>query len=658
MQFINIQETDLICGHVTVPEKYDNPDGPQIKIAIVIIPAQSDVKYPDPLFIAQGGPGGSTIDTYLEVLLTQGGFVLDRDMVLFDQRGTLYSTPSLMCPEIYELVIDTIESRLSKDESNRLEIEAITHCRDRLQKDGINLSAYNSLENASDINAIREALGYDQINIYGVSYGTLLALHAMKLHPEMLRSAILDAVVPPQNNFILDAPLSMDRSFKLLFQSCKTDVDCYQSYPELETKFRDTIAYLEKYPTKVPMTDPETGITYNVIVDGETFQWGLFQMLYATSLIPALPRMINDASTGNYIFFGRIMAILLFDQTTSYGMYYSVLCAEDADFDLSDYNLSNVDPLIAEMEKDNPQLFQEVCKLWNVQSLPDSIDAPVVSQIPTLLLSGQFDPITPPSYGMTASETLEQSYHFIFPSGGHGQALEGECQDQIIRDFLADPYTAPNTQCIEELQSPNYFSPKNTIDIPQLDRFLNPDRVIVVKLLLLFGALLYSLTTILVIPLTWLISRIAQKNQRFTKSPDSTAYQSVDPKHAQYRTIPEIQSSVADKEPIPMRFSGIIAIFASLTITIFIFGFIAIIIYMIVNNDNRLFFGFMSEAKFLFTLPVVFLILTVLMLISNFQAWFQKSWGVARRFYYSSVTIATVICITILAQWGLVTLLF
>ena len=118
-------------------------------------------------------------------------------------------------------------------------------------------------------------------------------------------------------------------------------------------------------PAIVPMTDPDSGITYQVVVDGELFLNGLFLMLYATDLIPALPRMIFNAKDGNFMFFSRIMEILLFDRTTSYGMYYSVMCAEDADFSPNGQDLSSVHPQIAEVERRMPAFFLEICDLWD-----------------------------------------------------------------------------------------------------------------------------------------------------------------------------------------------------------------------------------------------------------------------------------------------------
>ena len=142
---------------------------------------------------------------------------LEDAIVLFDQRGALYSEPSLVCEEQWELVERTIEQRLTYEEADRLSLEAVTACRRRLERERIDVSAFNSVENAADVAALARALGYEQINLYGVSYGTLLAQHVMRDHPGILRSVVLDAVVPASVNYLTETPRSQDRVYTELF---------------------------------------------------------------------------------------------------------------------------------------------------------------------------------------------------------------------------------------------------------------------------------------------------------------------------------------------------------------------------------------------------------------------------------------------------------
>lgn len=639
------ENVDVECGYVSVPEEYKNPNGSRIQLAVAVIRSKDPHPKLDPLFMAQGGPGGSTIDTYASRLLSGSRLRADRDLILFDQRGTMYSKPNLMCKEIDQLTLETIEKDLSDDELERLDLEAMAACRKRLEKEEINLSAFDSLENASDIDAIRQALGYSQINLYGVSYGTLLALHAMSQHPEILRSVILDGVVPPQTNFILDSVHSEDRSFTLLFESCQQDPYCNGDFPDLETVFYDVVRKLNQNPARVPMTDPDSGITYDAVVDGDTFMSGLFQMLYASSLIPALPRMIYDARESKFDFFGRIMSILVFDRTMSYGMYYSVLCAEDADFNTEDQDFSNIHPEIARAEKRSASEFLAICKSWNVQSLDSDVDKPVVSAIPTLILSGNFDPITPPSYGDTVARNLSKSNAYIVPTGGHGQAFEDECQDNIILSFLDDPTKAPDTGCLEKMHHPVFTTSANLIDVPGLVQILNLEGTKGIEMLILLIALLVLGSAVLILPIAWLVNRLRRKS--FISSPAQVSLED---------SLPSISPAPSPRLFL-IRYANWMAILTGFILWVFITGLIVVLVEMVMNNDNRLFFGVTAMMRGWFILPIIAFLLGLGMLVTCLTAWFNHSWSIWMRMYYSLITSAALTSLFILGKWGILTAL-
>ena len=545
-----------------------------------------------------------------------------------------------------KLISVTIEKDLSREEYARLEKESMTLCRNRLNSEGINLSAYNSLENAADINDLRQALGYKTINFYGVSYGTLLALHTMREFPTIFRSVVLDAVVPPQVNFITESSDTMNRSFEQLFESCEKSLACNTDFPELEATFYIVINGLEKNPSHVEMTDIETGATYKAVIDGETFTSALFQMLYSSKLVPALPRMIYDAKAGNYEFFSRIYSIFLFDRTMSYGMYYSVLCAEDADFDPSQQNLKNLNPEIAAFEEGDAQLFLDVCQIWDVESLGNMMDDPILSDIPTLLLSGNFDPITPPDYAALVSSTLPNSFNVVFPAGSHGAAFEGDCQDKIIMDFINSPEKMPDITCIDRISEPQFFTKDNLINIPGLIKLLNLEKSAATELLLFSICLLVMLSTLLVYPISWIIKII--KNRSISKT-DSKLIQPVltnpDQKHT-----PE--GSKAKREPVFLKLSTWIAILIPMIQLIFILGIFTILIEMVIKNDYRLFFGVPATASTWLILPYVIFVLGITMLFMSTLVWLQKLWDIRKRVYYSIISICALVNISILFKWG------
>ena len=228
---------------------------------------------------------------------------------------------------------------------------------------------------------------------------------------------------------------------------------------------------LNQTPQRVPVTDPDSGITYQMVLDGDTFLSGVFQFLYIGDIIPALPHIIFDARQGNFDSFHASFSIIIFDRSMSYGMYYSVLCAEDADFDPSQVDLRGVSAQMAQAEKDRPAQFKKVCEIWQVKKSHCPWTTPVRSDTPVLLLSGGFDPITPAENGRIARQSLQNSFAFEFPTGGHGAALSGACQDGIIQAFLDNPTSAPDGACITPAENLEFFTPATVIEIPAICSF-------------------------------------------------------------------------------------------------------------------------------------------------------------------------------------------
>ena len=506
---------DLECGTLTVPELYEAPNGATISLAVVIIKAVKLPKQADPVVFAQGGPGGSTIDYFLQVLPT-GRLRTNRDLVLFDQRGTLNSTPKLFCQELFDETTATLPLNLNAAESEKRYNEAAIKCHDRLTKEGVNLQAYNSLENASDIASLRTALGYDQINLYGVSYGTLLALHTMRQFPNMLRSVIIDSVVPMDINTNYDAPNSENRAFTELFKACQEDVKCNAAYPNLEKTFFDLVDRLNKKPATIKLTDAENGKTYDALVNGDALISSFFQMLYMTEIIPLLPKTVEDISAGRYSFLERILSSTELDHTMSYGMYYSTMCAENGNVDPKQFTYSHIRPQFSKDQEIYNEGSAALCKAWNVPALDPAQDKPLVSDIPTLIFNGRFDPITPPAYGKEVAATLSHSTYFVFPNTGHGAISSTVCADQIFLDFLNNPQSQPDGSCIARIPPLKFITNKDVVDIPNMISLLNLEGHNGIELGLLGFFILILLSSAFIFPLLWLIRVLRRKPGRPT----------------------------------------------------------------------------------------------------------------------------------------------
>ncbi|MEQ8673889.1 MAG: alpha/beta hydrolase [Aggregatilineales bacterium] len=454
----------VTCGYLIVPEDRADPDSPEIYLAVAIIGARNGTPLPDPVIYLEGGPGGAAIFA-VEDFMTHP-LAQNRDLILIDQRGTGFSEPSLNC---YEM-----EEGESEDPT--------TDCYERLLEEGINLSAYTSADNAADIADLRVALGYDEVNLYGISYGTRLALSVMRDHPEGIRSVVIDSVYPPEVNSITTGPEDTVRAFTYLFDACAADADCNAAYPNLEADFYAMIEDFNLNPPTFVYDDGEG--ESDVELYGDDILEVMFQTLYVTDSIPMLPYgitlMLNAADDFDYSGAYEILSgfwtpvswiagesegsesvftdsdavnqILdeLGDITDNEGMYNSVTCAEETPFEDFDSAYASVENAPAAIQE---YLYQSIdtaaldCDIWQVDPSAGIEAERVVSDIPTLVISGGFDPVTPPSYGDSAAQGLSNSLHLVFANGGHGISGSPGCAANIVHAFVDDPSAPIDDSC-------------------------------------------------------------------------------------------------------------------------------------------------------------------------------------------------------------------
>jgi pimeloyl-ACP methyl ester carboxylesterase len=611
------------CGWLTVPLQHSDPMGEKIELGVVILRAQGNAPQLDPLFMAQGGPGGSTIESYATTL-KDSPIRQQRDIVLFDQRGTKHTKPNLYCTEFDDLLLRTAELDIPDDEAQQQGLEAAQACRVRLQKDGVNLNAFDSVENAADVNALREALSYDQINFYGVSYGTLLGQHVMRGFPQILRSVILDGVVAPRQSFIAEAGRSENDALTQLFEACKADTTCNTAYPELERTLYDTSARLNQTPARVLMSDLETSKSYNTVVDGDALQQFVFQSLYATDLLPYLPFMIFEASKGNHAPLGNVGSLFVFDRSVSTGMYFSMTCAEDGNFDPNAVDNTGIRPQVAERNVRDLKSLRETCAMWNVALLPASADAPIESDIPTLLLSGRFDPITPARNADDVARTLTNATSFVFPNTGHGAFQSEPCATGIVEAFLADPATKPDGSCVNMLQPPQFKTRADIVPVPVLAQLLSLNERVRLPAALVGIGLLLLLSAWLVIPLSWLFRLVMNRTGG---------------------TLPALAKAMPW---LTLLNGAVLAVF---------FGVItAVTATLIRDNDYLFLFGLPVSSAWAFVLPIVSVVLTLLVVMGTVAGLRSNGWGILRKINRTVLALSSIACMVGLAMMGLLRL--
>lgn len=437
----NREGQDVICGFVNVPEEHARPQGPQIRLRVAILKSTHPNPARDPLVIESGGPGISTIASAPGILsVNQVNLRATRDIVLVEQRGTRYSEPFLFCDELLAFAKDQIAQPLNPAERTARELDTIKTCRDRLVAQGINLKAYNSLENAADIPTVLSALGYERFNFYGISYATLLAQHLMRDYPQRLRSVILDAAVPLELDYISTVPRNAHDAFQRLFEHCASDPTCQTAYPNLEQDFLKRIDDLNAAPQTLRAGSSD------VVVSGDTLVWALYQNLNA-STTPMLPMWLDAFIQDNDPTLITGLGVQALSQIVTNGMSYSVRCADEVAHAANRPDVSGVHPQVATTLQAAFDI-QAACAIWQVAPLPPQARAAVSSDIPTLILSGEFDPLTPPTYSERLAQRFKNSQRYIFPGLGHGAFLKHTCPTAIALSFLDDPARAPDSTCM------------------------------------------------------------------------------------------------------------------------------------------------------------------------------------------------------------------
>ena len=434
-------ERTVECGTMTLPLYADGSKPGTVELPIMIVRSATATQHL-PLFLLQGGPGGDTIDTF-QFLVKKPHSTLpnDRDLVFFEQRGTSHAKPSLNCPEIHDQMITLLAKKVSHTEQLQLNKTAWQACRDRLSKEGIDLGAFNSQRNADDVAAIAAALKYPQIDLYGVSYGTLLAQHVVQRHPTLVRALILDSVVPMHEDVNLWYRNSGDQAIRNGFTDCAADMACDHDYPDIRNEYIALVNKLNNQPLMLDLHDHVSGNTYPSLIDGDALAGFVFQMHYDEELVTYLPMLIHQISRGNYTTFTPLASFFVFEDSMSEGMQASTTCSEEVMPKASDFHLpaQSLLPIRADDVAFDVADETQWCAIAAVPHLDASVNQALQSDIPTLVYSGRYDPITPVQFGDAVLPGLPNSRHIVFARTAHGSFVSNECAGQIGVAFLDNP---------------------------------------------------------------------------------------------------------------------------------------------------------------------------------------------------------------------------
>jgi pimeloyl-ACP methyl ester carboxylesterase len=453
------------CGYVLVPEdRYGDPAG-TVKLAVAIYRSMSDLPAPEPVVLLGGGPGDGAIESsaefYEQVIVP---LLMERDFVVLDQRGTGLSELALACPELTSLYLRALARDVTDSDRMALYTDALLACHDRLVTRGANLAAYTTAASAADVRDLVEVLGCGQVDLYAISYGTRLAQVVMRDYPQIVRSAVLDSVVPVEVEWHDQDTRGIAPGLSRVFGSCALDAECEAAYPDLETAFYDLIKELDESPVAVQVSDPVQGETREVMVDGGILMDLMWWVVDSSGAARTMPRVIYDLRGGDFGSLSYALTIPAHSyQDINIGMMMSVNCHEQALALAPEQRFDGptIEALGLSAVYGGPETPVFLCEMWGAAPLDAHESEPLVSDIPVLILAGEYDSTTPSTRAVKVAGRLGNSFFFEFPGLGHAPSTSSaaDCPLNIIGAFLRDPSMKPDGSCIAEMAPLDFVTP-------------------------------------------------------------------------------------------------------------------------------------------------------------------------------------------------------
>ncbi|MEU4732372.1 alpha/beta hydrolase [Streptomyces sp. NPDC023588] len=448
------------CGTLTVPENRAEPSSKTIRLGVAIVPATAGTPKSDPIVWLAGGPGDDAVGE--AKMAIDGGLNRDRDVVLMSQRGTYSADPTALCPNIDAFNARAVGLVYDAPSTERLHVEATKACRDELAGRGLDLSAYNDTESAADYEDLRTTLGVKQWNLYGISYGTHLALVYMRLHPEGLRSVGIDGILPPSRSGSASTWSSFRQGVDGLFKACADQPACNKRYPNLSATFDKLVSDLEAKPVTTTVTLPGNDKPVKVVLDGGALvNW----MTSATHVAPQVPRALDELANGKPQRIARQWAGGKLSPAAmgrvGHGLVYGVFCSEWTPYESQEEALRGgreaFPSFPRSVQAQAPQLtfLRPDCDVWNVPPAAPSIRDATRGDIPTLALSGSFDSQTGADNGPYVARTLSKAKVVTIPYEPHVVFATSKCAQEIAVSFFETP-AAPKTECLKGLEPPEF----------------------------------------------------------------------------------------------------------------------------------------------------------------------------------------------------------
>ena len=454
---------EIRCGVLERPEDPASPEGRKVRLAIAVMPARTPRPKSDPLYVAAGGPGQSARETAPMIARLLAEVRRERDVVLVDQRGTGSSEPNLRCDEGFQEGATAAE-RLRKM-TQEADAAQTKKCLEALSQKA-DLRFYGTSLAVDDLEAVRQALGHGEINLWGVSYGTRVVLNFIRRYGGHVRSAVIDGVVPP--GLKLSEGMGKDAAAALAktFADCAADEKCAAAFPDAAQKFAGLLERLQKSPMKLSVPDPLSGQPAEAEISAGMFASVMRLLLYDPDLASLVPLTVDALDRGDGRSFLAQMDLVSQGSASAiaYGMHLSVFCGEDFSGSREKEALPSGEASIPGLAIDSGIFVREAmagyarsCALWPSSAPTPEMDVPVKSDVPLLVLSGALDPVTPPANGERAAQGFSRVRHAVAPGAAHSLSNRG-CSPRVIAQFLKKPDPgALDVRCIEAMARPPFF---------------------------------------------------------------------------------------------------------------------------------------------------------------------------------------------------------
>jgi pimeloyl-ACP methyl ester carboxylesterase len=443
------REEKIDCGVLTVPENRQKPSSRTIRLPVMIFRSRAAAPAKEPVLFVPGGPGGSGVAGRRSA---RGNILVDdRDLIVLEPRGASRAQPALECPRTNELQGEIAAGRLRGEAARAALAKTAAECRAALTAAGADLDGYRTEALADDIEDLRKALGYAQWNLLGLSYGTRVVLETLRRHPGGIRSVVLDSVLPPDVNFDEVATSNLQRALNLVFDGCAVDRDCSRAFPELRRDFATLIAKADAEP--LPIRVDAGGRPAET--RGAEVVAAIYAALHSREQIPQVPRIITSAAAGDYTRLTELVKNNQGPSSFAWGLRYSVWCADEVPFQRPEVVEAQHLPAMGLGGIDESGASAAECRAWNVSPAATIQDEPVRSDVPALILAGEFDPDTPPDWGRQLLETMPKAVFVELRGGSHGAGFS-PCGGEITRAFLRAPDSPPPVGCALRLRGADF----------------------------------------------------------------------------------------------------------------------------------------------------------------------------------------------------------